>query len=508
MPNSFAFPVAPTGARKQLTSWLTYALAGPALAFGAVAAPPAAAQSWTLRASQAEPIHLSVNEALVLPVPGGAAKIFVANPDIADVEGSDPRRTVIYGRKLGTTSILVTTRFGAELHYSVVVGRAVDQLRANFQQLYPGNDLQIFDAPAGMTITGTMTNSGDAEKVRKMASQYLGNGETLNFNVLVTAGSQVNLHVRVIEVSREAAQSLGVNLGALIATGSTQIGVLTGRAALATATGTTAAATGRANADTVFSRSALGASSLAIQHTANGDTLTGIIDALKARDLLRVLAEPNLTTVSGETANFLAGGEIPVPVATGSGDNAQVSIEWKDFGVGLKFTPTILDPRNISIKVNSEVSELSDIGSAKLGNYSIPSIATRRVETTVNLALGQSFAIAGLYNERGSKSFDEFPGLGSIPILGELFRSRSYRNSRTELIIIVTPYLAGPVDAIEDIPLPADAPVPSDSPLLGPPASRTAPPTEQGAAAADPAAWTGELPADGGATDAGAEPAP
>ena len=466
-----------------------------------LAAPHAVhAQTWALRAAQAEPVRLSVNEAMVLSVPGGAAKIFVANPDVADVEGSDPRRTVIYGRKLGTTSIIVTTRFGAELHYIVVVSRPIDQLLTDLQRLYPGNDLQVFDAPTGMTITGSMSNSGDAERVRKMASQYLTNGDTLNFNVLVTTASQVNLHVRVIEVSRDASQSLGINLGALIATGSTQIGVLTGRSTLPNANGTNTSATAAANSDSVFGRSAIGASSLGITHTANGDNLAGIIDALKAKNLLRVLAEPNLTTVSGETANFLAGGEFPVPISQGSGNNSQVSIEWKNFGVGLKFTPTILDPRNISIKVNSDVSELSDIGSTKLGGYSVPSLVTRRVETTVNLALGQSFAIAGLYNERGSKSFDEFPGLGSIPILGELFRSRSFRNSKTELIVIVTPYLAGPVDAIEDIPLPADAPTPADSPLLGPPAA-----PKQDSAAAEPETWTEELPADGGAM---AEPAP
>lgn len=493
----------PNGRRKRRIAHGLGALLG-CLTLGAAIAPTVHAQAWNLRAPQAQPISLSVNEALVLSAPGGAAKIFVANPEVADVEGSDPRRTVIYGRKVGSTSIIVTTRLGAELHYSVVVGRPVDQLLGNLQRLYPGNDLQIFDAPTGMTITGTMTNSGDAEKVRKMASQYLGNGETLNFNVLVTTGSQVNLHVRVIEVARDAAQSLGVNLGALINSQTTQIGILTGRASLPAAN-PTGGASAEVTSDTVFSRSSTGVSSLGFKHLANGDSLAGVIDGLKARNLLRVLAEPNLTTVSGETANFLAGGEFPVPVAQGAGDNAQVTVEWKNFGVGLKFTPTILDPQNISIKVNSEVSDLSDIGSTRLGGYSIPAISTRRVETTVNLALGQSFAIAGLYNERGSKSFDEFPGLGSIPIIGELFRSRSFRNSKTELIVIVTPYLAGPVDAIEDIALPADAPTPSDSPLLGPPARTD---REAQGAAADPADWDQELPAEGGATAGSTEPAP
>ncbi|MEN9684054.1 MAG: hypothetical protein RLZZ427_1805 [Pseudomonadota bacterium] len=439
-------------------------LALAALAGWGCADRPALAQEWIMPAADNAPVALAVNEARVLPIPGGAAKVFVANQDVADVEGSDARRLVVFGRKRGTTSILVTTRRGIELEYTVNVGRPIEQLLANIEHLFPGNDLRVFDAPMGLTVTGSMTNAGDADKVKKMVSQYLENGETLNFNVRVVKGSQVNLHVRVVEVSRDVADTLGFNLGALITSGSTQVGILTGRAPFV------ADGAATATADNLFNRSVTGASSLGLKYARGGDTIGGLVDALKAQNLLRVLAEPNLTAVSGETANFLAGGQIPVPMARGSGDNQQISVEWKDFGVGLKFTPIILDPSNISIKVNSEVSELSDIGSTRMGSYSIPAITTRRIETTVNLGLGQSFAIAGLYNERSSRSLQQFPGLGSVPILGELFRSRSFKNSKTELIVIVTPYLAEPVDGIANVAVPKDAPVAGDSPLLHGPA--------------------------------------
>lgn len=442
-------------------------------------APPTMAQTqrWAKRGAVADTIELSVDEARAIPVFGSAVKVFVANPEIADVEASDPSRVVVYGRKRGETTILMTTRSGLHLKYRAVVGRSVNQLMDNLNQLFPNSDLTVYDAPKGMTISGSMTNAGDAEKVRKMAGQYLAGDETLNFNVRITGGEQVNLHVRIVEVARSVSETLGINLASLIGTGSTQIGVLSGRTVFPTVTGTATAdgttVNGPPTADSVFGRSALGLSTLGIKHTDKSGTLAGTIDALKAKNLLRVLAEPNLTALSGETADFLAGGEIAVPVVNGSGVNQQVTIEWKNFGVSLKFTPVIVDANALTVKVSSEVSELSEVGATKIGSYTIPSISTRRVETTVKLSGGQSFAIAGLYNDRQGRAVEEVPGLGSIPILGELFRSRSFKRNNTELIVIVTPYIAAPVDGLDRIAMPADAIVPDKSPLVAPPADNT-----------------------------------
>ena len=420
---------------------------------------PAQAQTWPGYAPRQIPtIQVTANDSHVIEIPGGAAKVFVANPGIADVEALDNQRLIVFGRSRGSSTIVGVTRYGTELKYNIVVTRPLDQLRASLASQFPTSALDVFDAPTGLTVSGTMSNSGEAEKARKVISQFLEPSETLNFNVRITTGSQVNLHVRVIEVARDVSKSLGFNLSGLITGGSTQIGVLTGRAPFVAGS---AGLTG----DEIFSRSQSSLQSIGLKYASGNDTLGGIIDALAAQNQLKVLAEPNLTSASGETANFLAGGQIPVPVAQGAGNNAQATVEWKDFGIGLKFTPTIIDSGNISIKVNSEVSELSDIGSARLGNYVIPSISTRRVETTVNLAAGQSFAIAGLFNERSSRSLQQFPGLGSIPIIGELFRSRAFRSSKTELIVIVTPFLTAPANSISEIALPADAPD-AQSPLL------------------------------------------
>ena len=436
-----------------------FALAFAALGGALAAAAPVQAQTWPGYARRQVPmIQVTANDSQVIAIPGGAAKVFVANPEIADVEALDTQRLIIFGRKRGSSTIVVVTRYGTELKYSVEVSRPLDQLRASLASQFPTSALDVFDAPTGLTVSGTMSNSGEAEKARKVIAQFLEPSETLNFNVRITAGSQVNLHVRVVEVARDASKSLGFNLSGLITSGTSQIGVLTGRAPFA---GGVTGATG----DDLFKRSELGMGSIGVKLAPGNDTIGGLIDALAAQNQLRVLAEPNLTAASGEAANFLAGGQIPVPMAQGAGDNAQVTVQWKDFGIGLKFTPVIIDSGNISIKVNSEVSELSDVGSARLGNYIIPSISTRRVETTVNLAAGQSFAIAGLFNERSSRSLQQFPGLGSIPIIGELFRSRAFRSSKTELIVIVTPFLTAPANSISEIALPADAPT-AQSPML------------------------------------------
>jgi len=415
---------------------------------------PARAQSWSDSFNTQGSISVALDEARIISVEGRAKTVFVANPEIADVDASNSGRLVVYGRKRGTTTILVTTRYGQEAQYRIVVSRSLDQLVENINRLYPDSDLTIYDAPMGLTITGSIANAGDALRVRAIAAQYLAKDETLNFNVKIAGGAQVNLHVRIVEISRVASRTLGFNLGGLITSGSTQIGVLTGRPPLNATAGTLGSG---GTADSVFARSESALSSIAARYASGGTSLAGVIDALEAKNLLKVLAEPNLTAISGETADFLAGGEIPVPVASGIGDNQQVTIEWKDYGVGLKFTPVIVDADNLNIKVYSEVSELSEFGGTKLGGFSIPSITTRRVETTVQLRTGQSFAIAGLYNDQVARSDEKVPFLGNIPILGELFRSRSFRKSNTELIIIVTPYIAEPVDSISDIDVPEGA---------------------------------------------------
>ncbi len=181
--------------------------------------------------------------------------------------------------------------------------------------------------------------------------------------------------------------------------------------------------------------------------------VSALIDALQTEGLVTILAEPNLTAISGETANFLAGGEFPVPVSQGL---QQVTIEWKRFGVSIDFTPTVLDANRLSIKVRPEVSELTTVGAVTVNNIQIPGLAVRRADTTVELASGQSFAIAGLFQNNVTTDVQRVPWLGDVPILGALFRSDSFQRNESELVIIVTPYIVQPAERTSDLKLPSE----------------------------------------------------
>jgi pilus assembly protein CpaC len=249
----------------------------------------------------------------------------------------------------------------------------------------------------------------------------------------VAAPTQVNLRVRVAEVSREVTKLFGINWEGIFSPGDFLFGLATGRA-FTTAGGLP------------FLRpSDAGGLGNSLSGTySNGDvSVNGIVDALEREGLINVLAEPNLTALSGETASFLAGGEFPVPV--GQDDNNNIEIQFKQFGVSLAFTPTVLSAGRISMRVRPEVSDLSDKGAIKLNDLVIPALSTRRAETTVELGSGQSFAIGGLISNSTRNNLDKVPGLGDVPVLGPLFRSTRFQRSESELVIIVTPYLVAPV---------------------------------------------------------------
>jgi pilus assembly protein CpaC len=238
----------------------------------------------------------------------------------------------------------------------------------------------------------------------------------------------VQLRVRVAEVSRDVLKQFGINWDALLSSGNFMFGLATGNPVVAAGTFLTR----NNNTNSLFGSFRNGALDI-----------NGLIDAMDDEGLITVLAEPNLTSMSGKPATFLAGGEFPIVVP---GDNDRVTIEFKQFGVSLAFTPTLLGQNRISLHVNPEVSQLSNTGAVELGGFSIPALTTRRAETTVELGNGQSFAIAGLLQNDIRHDIDKFPGLGDVPVLGTLFRSDRFQRNETELVIIVTPYLVRPVD--------------------------------------------------------------
>ena len=388
-------------------------------------------------------ITVEVSKSKLIKVPYHATTVSIADPAIADVQVPDASQLVILGKKPGTTQAIAFSGKDKAATYLVHVVRAVSDIENTLKEVVPGADISVISTPGGIIVNGRVATPLDAHKLKLAADQYIDTKDQDAFNVTVGGHVQVNLRVRVAEVSRSAEKQFGFNWDALFNDGTISIGLLTGRAPVSSW------------AHFVRDTSPSALDSLGFGYKNNGGTVnvSALLDALQDQGLVSILAEPNLTTISGEPANFLAGGEIPVPVSQGF---QEVTIEWKRFGVSIDFTPVVLSPNRISIKVRPEVSELSSTGAVTIGNITIPSLAVRRADTTVELGSGQSFAIAGLFQNNVSNDVKQFPWLSDTPILGSLFRSTSFQRHESELVIVVTPYIVKPTDTEDALHLPTE----------------------------------------------------
>jgi pilus assembly protein CpaC len=400
---------------------------------------------------QSPRIALDTDSAQLIQLSEPAKTVFVANPDIADIQVPNPTSILVYGKKIGATTVFAISETGITTSYSIRVNRPTNELLAALRREVPSARVTVTTAPDGITLSGHAGSPSDAEKLKAVAKQFLDEKQSLNFEVAVDAATQVTLRVRVAEVSRNTSQVLGVNLGALLNNRSIAVGLLTGRAPMSAVFGDFVRAT---------SNSAVGSTSntfgsIGFGYQGNGGQVnaSALIDALDQQGLATILAEPNLTATSGETANFLAGGEFPIPVPQG---NQTVTIDYKRYGVSVDFTPTVLDGNRISIKVRPEVSQLTAVGGLQLNGVSIPALTVRRVDTTVELGSGESFAIAGLFQNNGTNQLQALPGLGEVPVLGALFRSTTFQRDESELVIIVTPFVVRPVSRAADLHVPTE----------------------------------------------------
>jgi pilus assembly protein CpaC len=426
-------------------------LATPAVAQSAA---QGAASSAAQAAAEAIPtqgtITIELHKGRVIRLPRPAATVFVADPDIADVQAQSPSIVYLFGKRAGNTSLYaVDENDKLLLRTNVVVEHDLSSLRQAIHQLLPSSRVEVATVDGSIVLSGDVDSPLHAQELRELAERYLGDKETLLNRVRVDAPTQVHLRVRVAEVSRDVLKSFGINLDAFLKTGDFAFGLVNGRAVTSAATAALSASSGGAS----FLRDTAGANSI-FGHWQNGnDSVNTAIDALAQEGLINVLAEPNLTALSGETASFLAGGEFPIPIDNG---NNGLTIEFKDFGISLAFTPTVLSADRISLKVRPEVSDLSEKGSITVNGLVIPGLTTRRAETTVELGSGQSFAIGGLMSSNIQNQISKYPGLGDLPVLGALFRSQRFQSSETELVILVTPYLVRPVDDAKAMEAPTD----------------------------------------------------
>ncbi len=393
-----------------------------------------------------QPVGLEVNEGKLIRLQKNASSVFIANPEIADIQVKSPKIVYVFGKRTGETTLYAVDEGGNLLVNSKIhVSHSLARLRRAMRDLLPGSPVQVTSLEGALVVSGEVASAVDAEEVRRLAARFVTEEDELIYRVRVTGPNQINLRVRITETQREVMKEFGINWDIMGTGGDIAIGLATGNPIVAGGASTIANAASRAQA--FSTRQSFGqttTNSVFGAVSSGGLDLNSLIDALEDEGLMTVLAEPNLTAVSGETASFLAGGEFPILVPQ---NEDTITVEFKKFGVSLAFTPTILDDSRISLRVRPEVSQLSNNGAVIFNNISIPAPTTRRAETTVELGSGQTFAITGLLQNNLQNSVSKFPGLGDLPIIGALFRSSSFQRNETELAIIVTPYLVRPASS-------------------------------------------------------------
>lgn len=375
--------------------------------------------------AQEPSFSVEINKGRLVRLPARASTVVVADPEVADVQVVSPQMVYVSGRRVGETSILA---LGANeqvvMEGTVSVSHNLSHLKNLLQRNFPNASIDFDSIGDGLLLKGEVETPGMAEKVQRIAAGFLGDNENIINMMQTREGDQVLLKVKVAEVSRTELKRFGINLENLLSVDNFTFGFANGRDIILDATGTVIR---QPDTGAVYGGFRSGRANL-----------NAVIDALEDDGLVSILAEPNLTTKSGVTANFLAGGEFPIPVV---GEEDSVTIEYRRFGVNLDFTPTVLSSQKISLAVSPEVSSLTSANSVTTNGFVIPTLLTRRATTTVELGSGESFAIAGLLRRDHGNDINKFPGLGDIPVIGTLFRSNEYRNEQTELVIIVTPYL-------------------------------------------------------------------
>jgi pilus assembly protein CpaC len=450
-------------------------------------APPAHAPNDTLPAPA--DIQLLVGRSTVVNVGATIHRISLTVPDIADAMVTAPSQILIHGKQPGTISLFVWDKGGTIKTYEVVVRRDLSALKEHLAQLFPGEPITVIGSGKDVVLSGTVSGQYAIEKAANVAAGYVDKKENV-VNLLKqqegVASNQVMLRVRFAEVSRSALQELGASFVA-----HAYKGEWFGR----TTTQQFPAPEWDKDGKLVFSDFL----NLFVLNTKEG--LGGVVRALSNKGLFQSLAEPNLIATNGKEASFLAGGEYPYPIAQPTGSGISYSIQFKEFGVRLKFTPTVLGGDLVNLKVEPEVSALDFTNAIVLEGFRVPALSTRRTQTEVELRDGQTFAIAGLMNNTLTNSMSKIPGIGDIPIIGLLFKSKAHQKNQTELVVMITPTIIkkGSMGVSEGLPSNVE-------PFLGAPDKRLPPQPPYTGSPRYPSNM--EQPRDRNMSDAAPQPAP
>jgi pilus assembly protein CpaC len=423
--------------------------------------------------SAPQQIKLGLNKSMIVQLPREVREVMVSNPDQIDAVLQSSTRAYLIGKKEGEANILFIDKDGRQVAtLEVTIERDLSALQDLIARLIPNSNVKVETIGVNVVLTGTVPTPLDATRAGEIVSSFLGEpgsntntsaaagGSAVTINNTSSAGSgsapdtstpsrvinmitvegreQVLLKVSVVEMERNIVKQFGVDLAALVNSGNFSFAALSnlpypinplGKIPFNPFSGPFPGVAGT------------GTAGGGVHWSDGSSTVDGVLRALEQDGLIHTLAEPNLTAISGETANFLAGGEFPIPI---SEQDNQISVEFKKFGIGLSFTPVVMSENLISLKISTEVSELSNEGAVVLNFITIPALKVRRAETVVELPSGGSLVIAGLLSDQSRQALSGYPGLKNLPILGTLFRSRDFLNNQTELVVIVTPYVVKP----------------------------------------------------------------
>jgi len=367
-------------------------------------------------------IYLEVNKGRLLRLDEVPATVFLANPAVADLQFKSSRLVYLFGKATGETSLFALDKKDEILlNRKIVVGYDLDQMNSAIESILPGSGVTASMANSTLVLDGVVSSPAQAAQIQQIADTFTQGAPVLN-RIKVAMPNQINLRVKVAEVARNVTKEFGFDYNV-------SGGGFSFSTALTTATGTASAG---------------------LTKTVGSLNIDAMLTALETEGLVTVLAEPSLTALNGQTASFLAGGEIPFGTTDKDGNT---TITFKPFGVSLSFTPTLLDGSRISLKVTPEVSQLTGF-TATVGGNTVRGLSTRRADTTVELGNGESLVLGGLLQRNVDEAISKVPGLGDIPILGALFRSEKYNRQETELMIVVTPYIVRPTE--QRIALPTD----------------------------------------------------
>jgi pilus assembly protein CpaC len=387
-------------------------------------------------------LALGIGKSVVIDLPRDIKDVLVADPKIATAVVRSAQRAYIIGAAVGQTNIVFFDSAGQQIAaYDIAVKRDLNGLRAALRQSLPNADIQIEGLGDGVMLSGLVASPIEAQQAGDLAARLVGGAEKVVNSIVVRGRDQVMLKVTVAEVQRNIIKQLGIDLNANLAYGTTVVNF--------------------SNTNPFTANGQTPANNLTAAFGAT-PSVKATLRAMESAGVVRTLAEPNLTAISGESATFIAGGEFPFPTgvtcqsAQGGGSGpCSPSISFKKFGISLNFTPVVLTEGRISLRVMTEVSEISLDNSITISGTTVPSIKTRRAETTLEIPSGGAMAMAGLIQEQTKQAINGFPGLAQLPVLGTLFRSRDFLNNQTELMVLVTPYIVRAV-AQKDLSRPDD----------------------------------------------------